>query len=238
MAASSHFRRFVLLACLCSGTGLHAQLTSIPGLFTTGVKNSGSTLGNNVPDSHYVVTASSAGDNYTGAAYTVKSNQLDPGWTGNSNSARWIVAPMPGTNDGNDPTRPAGTYDYTLTFDMPAGAQLTMVAITGEGAADNSADIYVNGVLVSGETLAGPGASNAFTLNSSNAAFVSGSNTITFRVTNTVAGSATGLLISSFSGSVIVPEVGAWLPIAGALSAFAFVRGHRWWKEKAHQFKT
>ncbi|MET0263540.1 MAG: hypothetical protein ABW223_11620, partial [Rariglobus sp.] len=58
-----------------------------------------------------------------------------------------------------------------------------------------------------------------FTLNSSTAAFTSGVNTVTFRVNN-VGGGASGLLISGFSGNVIVPEVGTFLPIAGAIGVY------------------
>jgi hypothetical protein len=104
------------------------------------------------------------------------------------------------------------------------------VSITGEGAADDSATIYVNGVLVVGQTLATDGATNAFTLNASNATFNSGSNTITFRVNNVTNKSTTGLMISSFSGTVIVPETAAGLPAAVAVlvsGAVAFLRRRR-----------
>ena len=206
----------LLLAALLSlGAGsAAAQVVSIDGLYTTGVKNNGNLLKSNRQDSHYVVTDSSAGSTYTGSAYTVTTPAS--GWMAEPSDAQWIIAPN-GAKNGKDTTRPAATYDYTLTFDMPAGAQLSSVSITGTGAADDTATIYVNGTLVSGQTLSSWSSANSFALNSGNAAFVSGANSITFRVNNS-GGGATGLMITGFSGTAVVPEVGAFLPVATAVT--------------------
>jgi hypothetical protein len=214
-----------------------AQLTTITGLFTTGVDNSNVLLGNNVTDSHYVVTAKPAGapaDNL-GSSMTV-STALPAGWAANTSGARWVTTPgtpAKGTGTGGaNPQRVSGTFDYTLTFTMPVGAQLTTVSITGTGAADDSATIYVNGVLVSGQSLNAASGSNSFTLNSSNAAFAAGTNTITFSVNNVTNKSNSGLLIDSFSGSVIVPETAAYLPPAGAVGIYALLALRRKWRTK------
>lgn len=218
----------IVLAVLAAPA--HAQLTSITGLFTTGVDASGTMLGNNVQESHYVITADTGGTPTGGGAYTVKNTQLGAGWMANpASGSRWVVADSGGANPGNNPSRAAGTYDYTLTFTMPAGGQLATVSITGTGAADNSSTIYVNGVLVSGQSITGLGSANSFTLDSSNASFNSGSNTITFRVNNTTS-SATGLLINSFSGTVFVPETAAYLPAAGAVGVYALLALRRKWR--------
>ena len=207
-------RSFLLTALLLLGASLaHAQTVSITGLYTTGVKNSGGLLANNKADAHYVVTASSAGSTYTGNSYTVTTPAS--GWLAETSTAQWIVAPNGSTN-GSNTTRPNGTYDYTLTFSMPAGAQLSTVSITGTGAVDDTATIYVNGTLVSGQTLNSWNSANSFTLDSSNASFITGSNTVTFRVNNS-GGGATGMMITSFSGTAIIPEVGAFLPVAAAV---------------------
>ena len=210
-----------------------AQLTSITGLFTTGVDASGVALvGNSVQESHYVITADTGGTPTGGGAYTVKNNQLGAGWMTNpASGSRWVVADSGGSNPGNNPSRAAGTYDYTLTFNLPAGAQVWAVSITGTAAADNSATIYVNGVLVSGQSIAGAGATSSFTLNSANASFNSGSNTITFKVNNS-ATSATGLLVNSFSGTVIVPETAAYLPAAGAVGIYGLLALRRRWRKR------
>lgn len=201
-----------------------AQPTAIAGLYTTGLNGAGALLGHNQVDANYVVTASSRGVGYTGSAYSVRTNAIPAGWTANTTSARWVVGNKPGGGDGNDPSRPSGTFDYTINFDLPAGAQVYAVSITGMGAADDSATIYVNGILVVGQTLTGAGATNSFTLNSSNATFLHHNNTLTFRVNNVTNPSATGLLITSLSGTANVPEVGAFLPVAGALALLAGIR--------------
>jgi hypothetical protein len=229
-----HLRFVFAIAALATMTGTaRAQLTSITGLFTTGVDASGVALGNNVQESHYVITANTGGTPTGGGAYTVKSSALGSGWVANpASGSRWVVADSGGTNPGNNPSRAAGTYDYTLTFTMPAGAQLTTVSITGTGAADDSAALYVNGVLVSGQSVTKAGTTNSFTLDSSNASFNAGTNTITFKVSNATT-SATGLLINSLSGNVTVavPEAGAYLPAAGAVGVYALLAWRRRWRK-------
>jgi hypothetical protein len=202
------------------GTAARAQTVSIAGLFTTGVTNSNVLLGDNAADAHYVVNG--PGATYDGNSRTVTASALAGGWVANTSSARWITTPLSGTN-GTSPNRPNGTYDYTLTFTMPTGAQLNTVWISGTGAVDDTATILVNGAVVTGQTLNTWSSTNSFSLNSSNATFTSTTNTITFRVNNS-GGGATGLLITSLSGTAVVPEVGAFLPIAGALALVAAVR--------------
>lgn len=213
----------LVFGLLSGGIAAQAQTVSIAGLFTTGVNGSGTLLGDNTADAHYVVNGT--GTTYDGNSRTVTASALAGGWVANTSSARWITTPLSGTN-GTNPTRPNGTYDYTLTFTMPTGAQLNTVSITGIGAVDDTAAIYVNGTLVSGQTLNTWSSTNGFSLNSSNSTFLSTTNTIMFRVNNS-GGGATGLLITSLSGTAVVPEVAAFLPIAAALTLVAAVRAKR-----------
>ncbi len=204
-----------------------AQTVAIPGLYATGVDNSGNRLGGNDPDPHYVVTAkpAAAPANNLGTSRTVNGNAIATFWVGNPTTSRWITTPgTPSSGSGSggqNPFRETGNYDYTLTFTMPAGAILSTVAISGVGAADNSATIYVNGVLVSGQSITTYGSTNSFSLTGANASFQTGTNTITFRVNNNI--NNTGLLITSLSGTVSVPEVGAVLPILGAIGLYGLV---------------
>jgi hypothetical protein len=218
---------------LMAWLNLSAQTVAIPGLFNTGVDNDGKRLGGNNLDPHYVVTAipAAAPADNLGNAYTVVSSRANPlpaGWVANPSDSRWITTPGTstaggGVSNGNDPARVNGLFDYTLTFSMPAGAILSTVSISGSGWSDDSATIYVNGILVSGQATASySGAAASFSLTSSNATFLSGSNKITFRVNNS-GGGPTGLLINSLSGTVSVPEVGAVLPIFGALALYGLV---------------
>ena len=212
------------------------QTVAISGLFTTGVDASNALLGNNASDSHYVVSNIPAGapaDN-AGTSRTVLNTAVPGGWPSNISTARWITTPGTSGNGrpdgGNDPWRGYGTFDYTLTFTMPAGANLSSVSITGAGASDDSVKIFVNGILVSGQATGGYGSQPlGFSLNSSNATFVSGSNTITFRVDNS-GGGPTGLLITSLSGSVAAPQIGyQWskdgVAISGATAATYSIAG-------------
>ncbi len=211
-----------------------AQLTSITGLFTTGVNASNVLLGNNVTDAHYVITAkpAAAPANNLGSSRTITTPT--GGWTANTSTARWVTTPGTASNGGGsggtNANRVLGDFDYTLTFTMPAGAQLTTVSITGTAAAGDSATIYVNGTLVSGQSIAGSASTSSFTLDSTNSAFGSGSNTIMFRVNNAVNKSSSGLFVGSMSGSVIVPENAAYLPAAGAVGIYGLLALRRRWR--------
>lgn len=208
-----------------------AQTVAIQGLYATGVDDSNILLGDNKADAHYVVTAipPAASSNNLGVSRTVTT--LHPLWTANTSSARWITTkgnPSAGAGSGgNNSNRVAGDFDYTLTFTMPAGAVLSTISIAGIGAADNTSQILVNGVVVAGQSIATYTGTNPFSLNNSNATFVSGTNTITFRVTNVI--NNTGILITSLSGTVAVPvpEVGTMFPIFGAVGFYGFVLWRR-----------
>lgn len=226
----------VVGAWLTAACSLHAQTIAISGLYTTGVNNSGTLLGNNASDAHYVVSnvPPSAPANNAGTSRTVATGAMPNDWVPNTSTARWITTPGTSTTGGgtattggNDPNRVNGSFDYTLTFTMPAGGILSSVNITGAGASDDSTQIFVNGILVVGQSTGSYTSTGSFTLNSSNAVFVSGTNTITFRVNNS-GGGASGLLITSLSGSVGVPEVGAWLPVVGALGLY----GVMFWRRR------
>lgn len=224
---------------LMESASLQAQTIAIDGLYNTGRNDNGTLLGNNASDAHYVVSNVPAGApaNNAGTSRTVRTEALPANWVSNTSEARWITTPGASTSGsgtsttgGTDPSRVSGTFDYSLTFDLPAGGILSSVNITGTGSADDSTQIYVNGVLVSGQSTGGSTSIGSFTLNSSNATFVSGSNTITFRVNNT--GGSSGLLITSMGGTVDVPEVGTWLPVVAALGLY----GATAWRRRRREF--
>jgi hypothetical protein len=114
------------------------------------------------------------------------------------------------------------TYTYTLSFTIggTGTGAVSNVAITLTLAVDDSASVYVNGGNT-GVTTSGWNATKTLVLNSTNSNFQIGTNTLTINVSNSGAG-ATGLLVSSISG--VVPEVATWLPVAGALSLFGWIR--------------
>ncbi len=226
-----HAAATLTLGLFCAAL-LPAQTVAITGLYTTGVDNAGALLANNDPDVHYVVSNIPGGApaNNAGDSRVIRTNALPGAWIANTTSARWITTPGTANNggggNGNNPDRVNGTFDYTLTFSLPAGGILSTVSITGTGAADDSAQIFINGTLVSGQATGSYAAAASFTLDSSNASFVSGTNTITFRVNNS-GGGPTGLIITSLSGTVFVPEVGTWLPVLGATGLYGAVLWRR-----------
>ena len=204
----------------CSSNSSGNGSTPITGLYASGVSGTGSLLAGGSTDSHWVVTASSLGSAYLGNAY-VDPTPLAGGWVSNSSTAQWITAPG-GVNIGNGggnnglpssgSTSQTDTYDYTLSFSLPAGATVGTTNITGTLSADDSVLVFVNGSRV---TSGVPNATDyeynttsAFTLNANNANFQAGTNTITFRVANEnspTPKNASGLYVQSLGGTITVP---------------------------------
>ncbi len=112
----------------------NAQI-NIPGVFSTGVDDSGNLLPTGETDPHW--TISSSPDGTVPALVTADRNKS---WVANTSSSEWINA----TGDGAG-IEPTGLYIYTLTFSLngfdPATAQ-----ITGEWASDNQSEIILNGI--------------------------------------------------------------------------------------------
>ncbi|HEX3627354.1 MAG TPA: PEP-CTERM sorting domain-containing protein [Verrucomicrobiae bacterium] len=109
--------------------------TVIPGVFSTGVDDSGNLLLAGQVDPHWTISSSPLG---TVPALVTAS--LDKNWVADTASSQWINA----NGIGHGPA-PAGLYVYTLTFSLnqfdPSTAQ-----ITGEWASDNSSEIFFNGM--------------------------------------------------------------------------------------------
>jgi hypothetical protein len=142
--------------------------TNITGLYYTGVDNSGDLLDGGDRDSHWTVTyastngGSSQNSTYKGAAYVVdNSNVVGSGWTQNTTSSQWIVAPGArdpdngnSANSGGDflpgngtSGSNAGIYVYTLAFTISgtgSGTVTNAVSIGITISADDNYKIYVN----------------------------------------------------------------------------------------------
>jgi len=207
-------------ACGSSGSGSNTSKVSISGLYTTGVSDTGALLTPGTSDPHYVITGDTAPNPnaYLGNSY-VDLSPLAGGWVANTAAAQWVTAPG-GTTGGNGagkcnlPSSGGSGYNvfyfYTLTFSMPANANLSTATITGTLAADDAVQTIVDWTTVpSGvgqPSSASYNCTGNFTFNSSNATFVAGSNTITFAVFNLNPGpDPSGLLVSAISGTVSVP---------------------------------
>ena len=162
---------WAITASLILGLGGRAYAgtaTDITGLYYTGLNGSGGLGAGGTTDAHWTVTyastngGTSQNSTYKGAAYVVdNSNVVGSGWTQNTGSAQWIVAP--GTQDPNDGNSVntggdflpgngtsgsnSGIYVYTLAFTITgtgSGTVTNAVSIGITISADDNYKIYVN----------------------------------------------------------------------------------------------
>jgi hypothetical protein len=155
---------------------------AVPGVFSTGVDDSGNLLAEGSPETHYVLTTGNA------AALAILPN---PSWVSAPPGSAWI-----GPTGGNVSDAP-GEYSYAMTIDLSGFLPETAV-LSGELAADNSVSIFLNGA-DTGVRIPGFGSTTSFTIATG---FVPGLNSFEFRVTNGPAAfpsNPTGLLISNLS---------------------------------------
>ena len=126
-------------------------------------------------DPHYTII-SSADSGFPGpSAYVVISNTFPIGpWLTDGPNSKWI-GPRADAANGNA----LGTYVYRTTFDL-TGFNAATASLTGQYAADNSAIIKLNGVVV-GPSSSGYASFTPFTISSG---FIAGVNTLDFVVTN------------------------------------------------------
>ena len=173
MNLSRFVLRFVAVAlalCLC-GVLRAGTATDIAGLYYTGINTSGALLAGGSQDLNWTVTyastngGSSTSGTYMGSAYVVSSTYIDAGWTQNTASAQWIVAPgartsatgnsstanlggdfLPGNGDSGSNN---GIFVYTLGFNIvgtgAVGSTITnAVSISLTISADDQYRVYVN----------------------------------------------------------------------------------------------
>ena len=121
-------------ACVILAFTGNAQ-TTIPGVFSTGVDDSGKLLAAGQTDPSWTISSSPLG-----AVSALAVTSLNKNWVANTASSEWINA----NGIGQGPA-PAGLYVYTLTFSLnglsPATAQ-----IAGEWSSDNASEIFLNGI--------------------------------------------------------------------------------------------
>lgn len=175
-----------------------AQSTiQVPGLYNTGVNDSGAVLPQLSLEQHYTVSGP------VSVAYVVPP-VYDPvrGWA-------WAEAPAgsawigPNSTTNTASPDPVGLYYYSLQFDL-AGFDPAKVQISGSWMTDNSASLYLNGN-DTGFTKNAFGYKNLdyFTLTSG---FLPGLNSLEFRVWNEDVGpNPTGLVVAGLT-AVLIPE--------------------------------
>jgi hypothetical protein len=159
---------------------------SIPGLYRTGFTDAGLPLADNAKDFNYVVVANSVNPTLNGNSFRL------------AGSPGVVVTPSPGV-DGSSPIRPAGSYDFQLSFVIPEGTDLGTVSLNVTGQAANYADIYVNDALALTHGF-DFGITKTFSINPSNSTFVVGENTLVFRVIN-LSSAPSFLSVTAISGT-------------------------------------
>lgn len=182
------------LAAGCCWLALQAGSATIPGLFPTGVNNSGALLGGGSVDPHYRLIQSADGGFPGPNAWVVNDGYpIAPAangvWLANGPTSKWI-APQAPQGTGNA----AGDYVFRLSFDL-TGLEPASAIITGRWTSDNAGlDVRLNGAST-GITYDGNFGtfSEMFTINRG---FREGTNTLDFVVNNAgTAGSPIGLRV-------------------------------------------
>jgi hypothetical protein len=107
-----------------------ATPVTIPGLYNTGLDNSGHLLASGVVEPHYVLTGT------VSPAYVQQ--YLHPVWVVPASNAQWLRPRI--TNGWNDPP---GDYYFTMSFNL-SGLDPAAVKIMGQWSSDNNAEILLN----------------------------------------------------------------------------------------------
>jgi hypothetical protein len=122
---------------------VNQQRITVPGLYGTGVDDTGALLPDGAVDPHYLLTAS-ADPGYPGPNAMVVSNGwpiVAGAWALNGPSSKWI-APWEIQGIGNY----EGNYTYSTAFDL-TGVDLSRFSLRGAWGVDNGAvDVKLNGV--------------------------------------------------------------------------------------------
>lgn len=122
----------------------------------------------------------------------VLADSTDPGvaWAANDDASRWVGPATDGARG------PAGTYNFSLTFNVSNQVNPLRLALSGSwAAADAGTEVLLNGTAL-GLTAAGPGALTPFPAGAGRGSFVTGDNVLEFRVQSSDAG-AVGLRVAA-----------------------------------------
>ncbi|MYN41045.1 PEP-CTERM sorting domain-containing protein [Duganella sp. FT109W] len=216
-------KRIVITTALAiaafAGSAQAATTTTITGLKNTGVGTSGST------DTSYKLTAASSDTTIANTAPFISYDNQWPvsPWLANSVDSKWIT---PTSSQGQTfDAWSAGTYTYTLSFDL-TGYNATTASFAGRLAADNAVTVKLNNQVIS--TAAGFTDWTSFNAASG---FVSGVNTLDFVVTNWQqnGGNPTGLRVEFGTSSIAapVPEPETYAMMLGGLALMGVVARRR-----------
>jgi hypothetical protein len=210
-------KRTIIAAALAIAAISSAQ-ASIAGLNNTGLGVGGTS------DASYKLTAVSSDDGVATGVPTISTDQwpVNP-WLANSGISKWIT-PTSTQSQSLDAWN-AGTYTYSLTFDL-TGYNAASAWFTGRVAADNSVVVKLNNQEIS--SVAGFTSWSDF---SASSGFVSGVNTLDFVVTNWAqsSGNPSGLRVEFASSDVAaaVPEPETYAMLLAGIALLGVVARRR-----------
>jgi hypothetical protein len=207
---SATLRHLLLALILTSSTGVTSASTIL--IFNTGVNPAGTPLPNGAVDPHYVLSSTDA------TAPGPNALVVNPaaGWTNNTATSKWI------SQTAGAQGAAGAVYTYTTTFGL-TGFDLATTQLSGQLAADDSANIILNGIDL-GTFAPSPGWAtfHPFLITSG---FNSGTNTLSFQVVNTTGGpSGLQVQVSGEGTPQLTPEPATLGLIGLGLAALIFVR--------------
>lgn len=177
-----------------------AQLSAapIPGLFNTGVDNTGAALADNAADPHYQIIVNPDTGVPDALVQDSQSFPIVAGpWMANTANSKWIGPRF------NTAASAGGDYEYFLVFDL-SGFDPGTAIIKGRWASDNDGtEIVLNGWATMTPTRNQFSSYTDFTFISEQNVFIEGTNTLAFRVNNSAVG-YTGLRVE-LSGTALPP---------------------------------
>ena len=181
---------------LTSGSATLTVMDRVPGLFNTGVDESGALLFDDSIDPHYTLVANANG----GGAEALAMGIIPGAWIANSASSRWIGP----TSDSNGAP---GLYTFRTTFDL-LGFDPDSVVLGGRWTSDNGGlEVRLNGVATG---ITGGGVFTDLFDFEITSGFVAGVNTLEFDVNNAgAAANPVGLRIEdlqAFGTFVGIPD--------------------------------
>lgn len=211
-------KRTIIATAAAYAAIFSAHAADINGLVNTGIGAGGS------GDTHYSLNAASSDTVIGNTVPVITLDNVWPigPWLANDGVSKWIT---PTASQGQSfDAYSAGTYTYTLSFDL-SGYNAGTAAFTGRFAADNDAVIKLNNqVIASGS---GFTAWNGF---AASAGFQAGVNTLQFVVGNWAqnGGNPTGLRVEFLSSSVTaVPEPSSYAMLLAGLVLVGVVGSRR-----------
>lgn len=191
-----NLRTLAVLALLAAWQG-SAHAVAVPGLFNTGVNDSGVVLVGGAVDPHYTLITS-ADPAYPGPNAIVTAVTAGGYWVANNSVSKWTAPAADENYPALGTAHPAGTYTYRLSFDL-TGIDPKTVSISGQWGVDNAGEIQLNGAST-GNSTTNYNPLVGFTISTG---FVAGVNHLDFVITNYPSGGSnpTAVRVNGISGT-------------------------------------